>query len=162
MEQSELQQLKARVRKLEEQQDVENQLRDPAQVATAEATPPFQRRSSMASTKLVQQPDLVGPSSPVDFITGSHQCHLMTQWLQLKVKAAVGSVFPPSLRATFHCRPIPQGYAVVMVDEITEGFEELQLDHPTGEGEIPAGSCYAYSVSMAEGAHQASELHGSC
>ena len=29
--------------------------------------------------------------------------------------------------ATFHCRPIPQGYAVVMVDEIMEGFEELQL-----------------------------------
>ena len=115
----------------------------------------------MASTKLVQQPDLTGPSYPVDFIMDSHQCHLMTQWDQLKFKATVGSVFPPSPRATFYRRPIPQGYAVVMVDEITEGFEELQLDHPTGEGGDLARSCYAYSVSMAEGAHQASELDGS-
>ena len=104
MEQSELQQLKARVRKLEERQDVENQLQDPAQEVTPEATPPSQRRSSVASTELVQQPDLMGPSYPVDFFTDSHQCHLMTQWLQLKVKAAVGSVFPASPEATFHCR----------------------------------------------------------
>ena len=27
-----------------------------------------------------------------------------------------------------------------MVDEITEGFEDLQLDHPTGEGETRLGS----------------------
>ena len=94
----------------------------------------------MTSTELIQQPDLLtGPSYPMDFITDSHQCHLMTQWDQLKVKAAVGSVFPPSPGATFHCRPIPQGYAVVMVDEITEGFEELQLDHPTGDGETQLG-----------------------
>ena len=73
VEQSELRELKARVRKLEERQDVENQqLRDPAQEATPEATPPSQRRSSVASTELVQQPDLTGPSYPVDFITDSH------------------------------------------------------------------------------------------
>ena len=89
----------------------------------------------MAFTELVQQPDLMGPSYPVYFITDSHQCHLMTQWLQLKVKAVVVSVFPPSPRANFHCRPIPQGYAVVMVDEIMEGFDELQLEHPIGDGE---------------------------
>src|SRR4051812_30744244 len=59
----------------------------------------------------------------------------MTQWMNLKVKAAVGSVFPNEPGATFHCRPIPEGYAKVMVDEITEGFEDLSLDHPTGEGE---------------------------
>ena len=48
VELSELQKLNARVRKLEERQAVENQ-RDPAQ-ATPEATPPSQRRSSMAFT----------------------------------------------------------------------------------------------------------------
>ena len=79
MEQSKLHELKARVRKLEERQDVQNQqLRDPAQEATLEATPTSQRRSSMASIELVQQPDLTGPSYWVDFITDSHQCHLMT------------------------------------------------------------------------------------
>ena len=30
---------------------------------------------------------------------------------------------------TFHSRLIPHGYAVVMVDEIMEGFEELELDY---------------------------------
>ena len=58
----------------------------------------------------------------------------------MKVKAAVGSVFPTEPGTTFHCRPIPEGYARVMVDEITEGFEELQLDYPTGEGETRLGS----------------------
>ena len=58
----------------------------------------------------------------------------------MKVKAAVASVFPNEPDATFHCRPIPEGYARVMVDEITEGFEELRLDHPTGEGEYRLGS----------------------
>ena len=155
VEQTELQKLHARVQ-AQEEKDSQHHVG-----ATPEATPPSQQRSSVASTENVQQPDFMGPSYPVDFITDSHQCHLMTQWLRLKVKAVIGSMFPPSPGATFHYRSIPQGYAVVMVDEITEGFEELQLDHPTGEGEIPAGSCYAYSVSMAEGAHQASELHGS-
>ena len=77
---------------------------------------------------------------PVDAITESQNCHLMTQWMNLKVKAAIGSVYPTEPGATFHCRPIPEGYARVMVDEITEGFEDLQLDHPTGEGETRLGS----------------------
>src|SRR5215216_2781953 len=63
----------------------------------------------------------------------------MMQWQTLKVKSVVGSVAPPVPGATFHCLPIPQEYAVVMVDEITEGFEELELDHPTGEGETRLG-----------------------
>jgi hypothetical protein len=45
--------------------------------------------------------------------------------MNLKVKAAVGSVYPTKPGATFHCRPIPEGYARVMVDEITEGFEDI-------------------------------------
>ena len=64
----------------------------------------------------------------------------MTQWHNFKVKAAVGSVAPPEPGATFHGQPIPEGYARMMVDEITEGFEELELDHPTGEGETQLGS----------------------
>ena len=71
----------------------------------------------------------------MDFIIESQNCHLIAQWQNLKVKAAVGQVRPSEPGATFYCRPIPEGYARVMVDEITEGFEDLQLDHPTGEGE---------------------------
>ena len=130
MEQIQIQKLHERVQALEE--------RDGNRHAetTPEATPPSQRRSSVASTELLQPEHvLTAPASyPVDAITESQNCHLMTQWMNLKVKAAVGSVFPTEPGATFHCRPIPEGYARVMVDEITEGFEDLQLDHPIGEG----------------------------
>ena len=110
--------------------------------ASPEATPPSQRRSSVASTELLQpEHALTAPASyPVDAITESQNSHLMTQWMNLKVRAAVGSVYPTEPGATFHCRPIPEGYARVMVDEITEGLEDLQLDHPTGEGETRLGS----------------------
>ena len=76
----------------------------------------------------------------MDAITESQNCHLMMQWMNLKVKAAVGSVLPTEPGATYHYRSIPEGYARVMVDEITDGFADLQLDHPTGEGEIRLGS----------------------
>ena len=94
----------------------------------------------MASTELPQLEHAAPASYPVDAITESQHCHLMAQWQNFKVKAAVGSVLPPEPGATYHCRPIPEGYARVMVDEITEGFEDLQLDHPTGEGETRLGS----------------------
>ena len=96
----------------------------------------------MTSTELLQlEPVFTAPASyPVDLITESQNCHLMTQWINMKVKAAVGSVFPTEPGATFHYRPIPEGYATVTVDEITEGFEDLELDHPTGEGETVLGS----------------------
>ena len=74
-------------------------------------------------------------SYPMDDITESQNCHIMARWMNLKVKVAVGSVYPTGSGATYHCRPNPEGYAKVMVDEITEGFEDLLLDHPTGEGE---------------------------
>ena len=102
--------------------------------ATPEATPPSQQRSSMASTDLVQ-PNFTAPSYTVDTITEAEHCQLMTKCQNLTLKAAVGSVAPPQPDRTFHCRPIPHGYAVVMVDEVMEGFEELELDHPTGERE---------------------------
>ena len=81
----------------------------------------------MASTELLQPEHvLTAPASYlVDAITESQHCHLMMQWMKLKVKAGVGSVAPPEPGATYHCRPIPEGYARVMVDEITEGFEDI-------------------------------------
>src|SRR4051812_35108664 len=59
----------------------------------------------------------------------------LAKYGHLTPKAAIGTVRPPRPEGTFHCRPIPQGYAVVMVDEIHEGYEELELDYLTGEGE---------------------------
>ena len=134
MEHSQVQTLHERVQGLEEREaDLSER--------PAEATPPSQRRSSVASTELLQEPVFTAPASyPVDAITESQHCHLMAEWQNSKVKAAVGSVRTPKLDTTFHCRPILEGYARVMVDEITEGFEDLQLDYPTGEGETRLGS----------------------
>jgi hypothetical protein len=72
----------------------------------------------VASTELVQQPDFTAPSYPVDTITEGQHCQLMTKWLNLTVKAALGFVAPPRPDGTFHCRPIPHGYASVQVDEV--------------------------------------------
>ena len=96
----------------------------------------------MASTELLQpEHALTAPASyPVDAITDAENCHLMAQWSNLKVKEAVGSVYPSGPGTTYHCQPIPEGFAKVMVDEITEGFEDLPLEHPTGEGETRLGS----------------------
>ena len=93
----------------------------------------------MASTELIAQPELTALSYPVDAITESQDFHLLEKLLHLTPKAVVGHVAPPRHDGTFHCCPIPQGYAVVMVDEIVEGSEELELDYPTGEGETLLG-----------------------
>ena len=100
MEHTQLQALHARVQAIEEREA--NRSKRPAE-ASPEATPPSQRRSSVASTELLQ-PELVltAPASyPVDAITEAQNCHLMTQWINMKVKAAVGFVFPTEPGATF-------------------------------------------------------------
>ena len=98
MEQTQIQKLHERVQVLEE--------RDANRHAetTPEATPPSQRRSSVASTELLQPEHvLTAPASyPVDAITESQHCHLMTRWMTLKVKAAVGSVIPNEPGSTYH------------------------------------------------------------
>ena len=101
LEQTQLQALHERVMGLEEREA--NRNKRPAE-ASPEATPPSQRRSSVASTELLQPEHvLTAPASyPVDAITESQHCHLMTQWMKLKVKAAVGSVLPPKPGATYH------------------------------------------------------------
>ena len=99
----------------------------------------------MASTELVQ-PDITAPRYPVDDITEREHCELMTKCMNLTLKVAVGSVLPPRPDGTFHCPPIPDGYAVVGVDEVMEGFEELELDHPTGEGETHLGDALRSTI----------------
>ncbi len=103
MEHSQLQELHARVQGLEEREA--DRSKRPAE-ASPEATPPSQWRSSVASTELLQPEHvLTAPASyPVDAITESQNCHLMTQWMNLKVKAAVGSVYPTEPGATFFHR----------------------------------------------------------
>ena len=132
MERTQIQTLHERVQALEERDDNRD-----AETAP-EATPPSQWRSSVASTELLQLEHAAPASYPVDAITESQHCHLMAEWQNLKVKAAVGSVLPTEPGATYHCRPIPEGYARMMAEGAHQASEP-----------------------MAEGAHQASELDGS-
>ena len=85
-----------------------------------EVTPPSQRRSSVASTEHVQ-PDITARRYPVDGITENEHCVLLADCGNLSLEVAKGSVHHPRPDATFHCAPIPDGYAVVMVDEIIAG-----------------------------------------
>ena len=68
------------------------------------------------------QPDFTFPSYPVDTITEAQHCELMTKHWNLTFKACVDSVAHPQPNRTFHCRPIPHGYAIVMVDEVYGGI----------------------------------------
>ena len=108
---------------------------DPSLETTHDATPPSQRRSSVASTELVH-PDSTAPRYPVDGITHNEHCVLMAKCHNLTLKAAVGHVLPPRPDATFHCTPVPAGFAIVGVDEIMDGFDGLELEYATGEGEL--------------------------
>ena len=104
-EHSQLQALHERVQGLEEREA--DRSKRPAE-ASPEATPPSQRRSSVASTEKTQQLEPVFTCYPVDAITESQHCHLMTQWMTFKVKAAVGSVIPNEPGSTYHDQPIPE------------------------------------------------------
>jgi hypothetical protein len=52
------------------------------------------------------------------------------------MKVAVGYALPIGPNATYHCIPVPHGYAVAEVDQVMSGFEQLTLDYTTGEGDL--------------------------
>ena len=76
-----------------------------------------------------------GPGYPVDGIKEQTPCELHDLMKNISVKVAVGFAFVPSDKATWHGREIPAGYARVTVDEIERGYERLELDYETPEGE---------------------------
>ena len=107
LEQDQMQALLGRVMGLEDREE-EREAADRNKrhaEASPEATPPSQRRSSVASTELLQPEHvLTAPASyPVDGITESQNCHMMARWMNLKVKAAVGQVYPSGPGTTYHC-----------------------------------------------------------
>ena len=57
-----------------------------------------------------------------------------------KIKLVVhGIAEVPVQGGTIHGRPIPEGYARVMVDRVEPGWEDLDLEIPRGDGEEELG-----------------------
>jgi len=109
-----------------------------------EAPAPSNRKSSVASTEVPVGDDddalTTGHARryPVDDITDSAPCDLIVKVKNIDMKVAVGIAIPIGSNPTFHCHPVPEGYAVVGVDQVmSEEFRGLKLDHPAGEdGEV--------------------------
>jgi hypothetical protein len=98
--------------------------------------PASQRKSSVASTELPR--DDVEPTIryPVDDITEATPCDLHVKVVNISMKVAIGYALPIGPNATYHCTPVPHGYAIAGVDQVMSGFEQLKLDYPAGEGDL--------------------------
>lgn len=73
---------------------------------------------------------------PMDDITENINCELHVKMKNISMKVADGCAFTNPPEATFHCNPIPAGYARVLVDEVVDPpYSGLQLDIAGGDGE---------------------------
>ena len=98
----------------------------------------------MASTKVPGDdndddygaPAMAPVGYPVDDITEMTHCELHVKVVNISMKVAAGYALPIGPTPTYHCRPIPEGYAVVGVDEIMPTFEVLDLHYLAGEGDV--------------------------
>jgi len=76
---------------------------------------------------------------PVDDITVRTPCELLYQQRKKIKLVAHGIAEVPVQGGTIHGRPIPEGYARVMVDRVEPGWEDLDLEIPGGDGEEEIG-----------------------
>ena len=76
---------------------------------------------------------------PVDDIIENTNCELHSKMKNISMKVADDVAFTNTPEATFHCIPIPEGYARVMVDEVVEPYSMLALDIAGGDGERTLG-----------------------
>ena len=75
----------------------------------------------------------------VDDITVRTPCELLYQRRKKIKLVAHGIAEVPVQSGTIHGRPIPEGYARVMVDRVEPGWEDLDLVIPGGDGEEELG-----------------------
>ncbi|KAK1645527.1 hypothetical protein QYE76_063332 [Lolium multiflorum] len=103
-----------------------------------------QRRSSVASMEApaganaplapagANAPTIDGapePRYPVDDVHDSmKECELYQPMRNISWKVAIGTALPCKPGALHHGNPIPAGYARVTVDDVVEGYEDLEID----------------------------------
>ena len=103
-----------------------------------------QRRSSVASTQaddhtLLLENAPAPPRYPVDDVREMTPCELHQPMNNPSFKVAIATTLPCLPGVLHHSLPIPPGYARVSVDELVEGFEELEIDIATTEGHKKLG-----------------------
>jgi len=107
---------------------------DPALDSTAPSMP----RSSVGSAA-TDIDNALTASYPVDDIKDRTNCELHMKVKNLSMKVADGYALANPPEATFHCNPIPAGYARVGVDEVMSGYHDLLLDIVGGDEERTLG-----------------------
>ena len=103
-----------------------------------------QRRSSVASTEVraddhALMDDAPAPRYPVDDVGEMKHCELHQPMKNMSFKVAVGTALPCLPGALHHGGPIPAGYTRVTVDDLVEGYEDLEIDIATPEGDMKLG-----------------------
>ena len=71
----------------------------------------------------------------MDDIQCRTSCELHIPVRNVTTRVAYGMASPPNTSKTYHGGQIPDGFAVVSLDQIVEGYEQLEMDMPGGEGE---------------------------
>jgi len=111
-------------------------------------SPTSQQCSSCASTTApdvqAEHPQIEAPAVEhqrylVDDITMPTACKLDVRTKNISVHVAYGSALPLDPSTTIHGRPIPPGYASVIVEQIVGNNEDLELDFVGGDGEKTLG-----------------------
>ena len=113
------------------QQRGSQQLQQLANDPALDSTAPSMPRSSVGSAP----DDAMLDRYPVDDITENTNCELHVKMKNISMKVADTVAFTNTPEATFHCNPIPAGYARVLVDEVVDPYSELHLDIPGGDDE---------------------------
>ena len=90
-----------------------------------DSTVPSMPRSSIGSAP---GDTLLDTYHPVHDIIKNTNCELHSKMKNISMKVADGVAFTITPEATFHCIPIPECYARVMVDEVVEPYSMLALD----------------------------------
>ena len=52
-----------------------------------------------------------------------------------------GMVSPMQPGQTVHCREIPNGFALVEVEQVVSTYNDMELEIPGGDGETKLGQC---------------------
>jgi hypothetical protein len=64
------------------------------------------------------------------------ECELYQPMRNISWKVAISTALPRKPGALHHDNPIPAVYARVTVDDVVEGYEDLDIDYATPEGDV--------------------------